>query len=232
MSTITKLGTDTTQTFIGSTSNDKTITWNHTLLTGVNRLVIVCVGGETFDSNLGDPWVTTSVTYGGVAMTKAINVVTTENASGLSNNDSEIWYLFDSNLPTTGSKLISVTCSNVISGPVRLFASCSAYQGIVTQTIGDTHGIGFNQTVPSDTIGNAISLVAGDWVFSSYVSGNPGSFTVGQNQVEILDATLDSTVTYGACELRGALGTESVLESTFQTTANRLTRVAISPNTF
>jgi len=227
MSHIAKIGTDTVQTLIGVDINDKTLTWSHTLVAGANRLIVVCLGGETFDSDLGDPWVATSVTYGGVVMTKAIGAVTTENGSGLSNNDSELWYLFEADLPADGSKTVIATCSNVISGAVRLFSCCSEYENVDSQLVGDVQGIGYNQTVPSDTIGNAISLQSGDWVFSSYVSGNAGSWTVGQSQVEILDATLDSTVTYGACELRGAIGTESILESTFATTANRLTRVAM-----
>lgn len=227
---IAKLGTDTTQTFVGATVNDKTFSWNHTLVAGTDRMIVVAVGGETFDSDLGNPWVATSVTYGGVQMNKAIGVVTTENAAGLSNNDSELWYLFESDLPANGTHTIQATCSTTISGAVRLFGSCSSYQGVSSQSIGDTDGVGFNQTVPSDTIGNNITLAENDWAFSSYVSGNAGSFTVGQNQIEILDATLDSTVTYGSCELRGALGTETTLESTFVSGANRLTRVCMVIN--
>jgi len=220
--TISKLGTDTNQSYTSTTV--WSFSFTHTLVAGSNRVIIVDVGGETTLADTSPVWVVDSITYGGVSMTRAVRAVTTETASGYSNNSSEIWYLFEASLPTTGLKTIQVNGSGPNSS-IEVWGVCTQYGG-VEQSLFASNGTFVNAVAPSDTITNTITSPRDSLVRSAYVCGNVGTWTVSgsQSQIEILDAA-QTTTSYGAAELVGALGTETTFASTYQTGANRLTRV-------
>ena len=224
---IQKIGTDTNTTHPSDTVYD--FSWTHTLVAGSNRIVVVSVGGETTNADTSPIWYASNVTYGGQAMTQAILAQTTETTG--SNNSTSIWYLLDADLPSDGLQTIQVTGAGANAG-VELFGVCCEYSGVfqgLPQTTAETF---VNATAPSDTISNTISPVRDCWVVSSYCCGNVGSWTVGESQVEIYDQSQDvitgAGCTYGACELRDAVGNETTLSSTYVSGANRLTRVAAS----
>lgn len=219
---IAKLGTDTFTTY--ASSSVWSFSFTHTLVSGANRLLIVGFGGETTLADTSPIWYATSVTYGGVSMTQAVRAATTETLSGYSNNSSEMWYLFDSQLPTTGLKTIQINGTGPNSS-VELFSTCTLYEGVV-QNAFEATASNFINAPSGNVISNTISPSAGSWVRSSYVSGNTGTWTVSGSQVAIYDAQ-QTTTSFGACELRGAVGTETSLSST-ASGANRLTRVAVS----
>lgn len=226
---IITLGTDT------STKHDSTsvynFSWTHTLVAsaGIDRRVIfVSVGGETTDSANNPPWDVTGITYGGQAMTLLVKEVTTENGGGLSNNSSELWILKEANMPANGANTITVTGTTTNGAQVYLFGFCSEYDHVEQDVVASTHGTFFNGPVPSDTIGNTIDPFNADLVISSYVSGNAGSFTVAQGQNELLDVQNDTgpTNTFGVAELVGATPGPYIIETTYISGANRLTRCA------
>jgi hypothetical protein len=219
---IAKLGTDTTTTY--ASSSVWNFNWSHTLVAGSNRLIIVSVGGETTLADTSPIWYSTSVTYGGQAMTQAVVAQTTETASGFSNNSSAIWYILEANLPATGLRTVQVNGTGPNSS-VELFGICSLYEGVLQDVPEATNG-NFINSPSGNVISNAISPTAGAWVISSYVSGNTGTWTVSGSQVEIYD-NQQTTTSFGSCELRGAIGSETSLSST-ASGANRLTRVAAS----
>jgi hypothetical protein len=219
---ISKLGTDTTT--IHASSSVWSFSWNHTLVSGVYRMIVVGVGGETTLADTSPIWVATSVTYGGQAMTQAVRAATTETASGYSNNSSELWYILEEDLPADGLQTIQVNGTGPNSS-VELFGVCALYQGVLQEAPEANDSI-FINSPSGNTITNTISPSTGSWVRSSYVSGNTGTWTVSGSQVEIYD-NQQTTTSFGACELRGAIGTETSLSST-ASGANRLTRVALS----
>lgn len=219
---IAKLGTDTFTTY--ASSSVWNYSWTHTLVAGANRLIVVCVGGETTLADTSPIWYPTSVTYGGQAMTQAARAETTETASGYSNNSSGLWYILEANLPANGLQTIQVNGTGPNSS-VELFGVCALYQGVFQGAL-DATASNFINAPSGNTITNTISPTVGSWVISSYVSGNTGTWTVSGSQVEIYD-NQQTTTSFGACELRGAIGTETSLSST-ASGANRLTRVAVS----
>jgi hypothetical protein len=218
--TITKLGTDTSQAYTSTTV--WSFSFSHTLVAGSNRLIIVDCGGETTLADTSPIWSVTSITYGGVAMTQAIRTATTETASGYSNNTSEIWYLLESSLPTTGAKTVQINGTGPNSS-IEVWGVCTQYGGVEQTAPYATNGVFVNAVAPSDTITNTITPPRDSLVRSAYVCGNVGTWTVNNSQVEILDAA-QTTTSYGSAEKVGALGTETTFSSTYATGANRLTR--------
>ena len=217
---IATLGTDTFTTHASAAVWN--YSWSHTLVAGLNRIILIGVGGETTLADSSPIWYATSVTYGGVAMTQAVRAATTETAAGYSNNSSELWYILEADLPANGLNTIQVNGAGPNS-TVELFGTCTAYSGVY-QAAPAINGVFVNAVAPSDTITNTISSPKGSLVRSSYVCGNVGTWTVGGSQVEIYDAA-QTTTSFGACELVGAVGNETSFSTTFVSGANRLTRV-------
>ena len=224
MSVISKLGTDTFTSYASAAV--WSFNWTHTLVAGSNRIVIIGCGGETTLADSSPIWYATSVTYGGVAMTQAARAETTETASGYSNNSSELWYILEADLPSNGLQTVQVNGTGPNS-TVELFGTCTEYENVFQGPPHATDSNFVNAVAPSDTITNTISPAKGSIVRSSYVCGNVGTWTVSGSQVELYDAS-QTTTSFGACELVGALGTETSLSSTYVSGANRLTRVAAS----
>ena len=230
---ITELGTNTFPTVLQTSSAPYNYSWSHTLVaaSGMSRRVIfVSIGGETGDSDLYPAWLATSVTYGGVAMAQVVKEVTTENGASLSNNSSELWILREADLPANGTHTVQVNGTTTDGASVWLFGLCAEYGKVDQSITATTDGTFVNSTSPSDTIANTVDPNNADLVISSYVSGNAGSWTVGQSQIELYDAQNPTgpTNTFGVCELLDAPPGPYDLESTYVSGANRLTRVAAS----
>ena len=112
---------------LAASSGVSTISWNHTVGTSVNSILIVSAGFRTTASSLVD---TTAVTYGGVSLTKAISFA---NQTGARTQVREnLWYLLN---PASGVSSIHVTYSNSsISFPHGAFGV--SYTG--TSGVGNT----------------------------------------------------------------------------------------------
>jgi len=206
---ITKVGTDTS-----GTGNILTLSFSHTLVSGTNRIVIISIGIEN-----GDTIDVSNVTYGGTTMTLAVERIT--GTSGF-RYLSEIWYILENDLPSDGSQTIEVNCSGTANA-LEVNSFCSEYTGVAQGAPEATNGAA---QLSGNTISNTISPSDDAWVISIAGSGNAGSFTHGQEQVEVLDFQ-DASSTFAVAELRGASG-ETSLSSTYSSTVNRLCRVAAS----
>jgi len=210
---IAKIGTDTS-----GSGNALTLSFSHTLVAGSNRIVVVYIGIEN-----GDTIDVSSVTYGGVGMTKAVDGIT--GTSGF-RYLAEIWYILEANLPSIGSRTVSITCSGTLSS-FEIAGYCAEYTG-VNQGIPEATDNTDESASADDTIENTISPSSNAWVLSVAGCGNVGTgWTHGQGQTEVFDFA-DASSRFGVAELRGATGTESSLSSTFSSGANRMERVAAS----
>ena len=147
-----------------------------------------------------------------------------ENITGTTGfrNLCEIWFILESDLPSDGSQTVEITCSGSVY-ELEVNGFCSEYVGVTQGAPEATNGA---SQFSGDTISNAISPSDDAWVISIAGSGNAGSFTHGQGQVEVLDFQ-DNSSTFAIAELRGASG-ETSLSSTYSGTVNRLCRVAAS----
>lgn len=209
---IAKIGTDTY-----NTSTTLSNSFSHTLVAGSNRMVAVSIcieNGDTIDVS--------TMTYGGVTMTKGIEGIT--GTTGF-RELVEIWYILEANLPSDGLKTVTVTMTGISNALVSL-AYCAQYIGVYQGVPEASHQ---TQQTTGATITNTISPSNGSWVLSTVGAGNPsGSWAHGQSQVELLDDPgTGSGQTVAFAELRNAAG-ETALSSTFTGTVNRLQRNAIS----
>jgi hypothetical protein len=153
---IAKVGTDTSGTSTSGSST--TLSFSHTLVSGSNRMVAVSVGVE----NNGNTDVT-SVTYGGEAMTKAIDQAT--GSSGYI-YISEIWYILENDLPDDGSNTVLITISSATNAEINGFAA--EYTGISQGAPEATDG---SFQTSGATISNTISPSTDAWVLSAVGSG-------------------------------------------------------------
>ena len=160
---IEKAGIDT---FTQATSN--VFSWDHVLVAGTNRLIVVDAGGETTLADQSPVWDATSITYAGIEMTRAAHAATTETAAGNSNNSSELWYILESDLPSDGTHTIVIYGVNATS-PVELFGVCSQYTGVYQGPPEDIGEAFENTPVVDDTIENNISPSVGALIRSAYV---------------------------------------------------------------
>ena len=121
--------------------NATTVSWNHTVATSANSILIVASGVVSRNSSLVN---TTAISYAGSAFTKA---VTARNQTATSVvYAAELWYLLN---PTAGTTLINVTFGN---------SSFSIVQGLLAASFTGTTGIGVtagstgNSSAPSQAI--------------------------------------------------------------------------------
>src|SRR5512141_344550 len=210
---ISKLGTDVSAS--GNTVPG-TLSVSHTLASGSNRKVVCFIAVEN-----GSTVDVSGVTYGGVAMSKAVEQL---SGSGGTRFLVEMWYLDEANLPANGARTCEVTFSGTSSTPETNML-VAEYGGIEqgAPASGDTDGTTQTSgTTISNTPLNAIS--SSRWALSCMGSGNTGSWTHEQSQTEVLDFN-DASSTFAVAELRGGTG-ETSISSTYTGTVNRLCRVA------
>ena len=136
-------------------------TWNHTV-TGSQTLLIV--GLEVFNNGLQPT--TSSVTYNGVLMNR---VVVQQNSNSTRFSEVSLWFLF---APTTGTNVVSVTCTNISSSIAGAVSYTGAQQSNVAdatnKTFGTTNG---TKTVTVTTVADNCWTIATAGNFSS--SGSP-----------------------------------------------------------
>ena len=214
--TIAKAGTDTSGTSAAGT--DTSLTFSHTLVSGSNRMVVVAVGVENAVA-LNDP--PTSVTYGGVSMTRAISHAA-DNGTAF-RAYAEIWYILEANLPADGARDVVISISGT-PNTIEINGFAAEYTGVSQGAPEATHGV----TATSGTVvTNTISPSSGAWVISAIDAGTNWTFTHNEGQVEVFEF-VDTSSSLGAAELRGANG-ETSLSTTVSATINtRVARVAAS----
>ncbi|MCJ7655829.1 MAG: GDSL-type esterase/lipase family protein, partial [Dehalococcoidia bacterium] len=150
-----------------SSSDGDILSWQHTIGDGDNRILIVGVAGE--DSDPCD-LVISSVAYNDV------NMEMIEGSSQLVYSPSaytrtELYYLLDSNLPSSGSYMVEVTYSGSIS------KRCGGAISLANVEQGVREAIATNSNVGQDTISTNITTQTNNaWVVDVVGCGNTGSF--------------------------------------------------------
>ncbi|TYO97131.1 putative CxxxxCH...CXXCH cytochrome family protein [Geothermobacter ehrlichii] len=144
-----------------------TMTWQHTIGGGTDRLLLV---GVAFDDRNGET--VTSVTYNGIALTqlRADNTAT-------SNARTELWYLKDASLPAAGTYDVVVTLSTASGKP--LYGGALTYSG-VDQTATFTSHNGASGNADPATVD--ITSQAGDLVVDIVVGYKGAGLAVGAGQ--------------------------------------------------
>ena len=139
------------------------LTFSHTVPTGDNRALVVTTGHEDTARTVN------SVTYGGVALTKAADQTST-------NTRATLWYLLN---PAVGTANVVVT----ISATENLAAMALNLSGVhQTTPIGTAVGATGQSLTPSATVVSA----SGEWVVGALATGgdaNNASANVGQTSL-------------------------------------------------
>ncbi len=164
--------------------------WNHTVTASfANTLLVVTIAFASSTQT------TTSVTYGGTAMTK----LTTEPCSLACTAD--IWYMVN---PPSGTHAVSIVSWSGAASASIVAGSSSYYnvnQTTPFATASQTHNTGTNVTVSPTTTVNQL-------VFDSYTATGAGGYTVGGSQTQLY---LDHTIEAGASSNRaGVAGTTAM----------------------
>uniref|UniRef100_UPI00257D5BC7 hypothetical protein n=1 Tax=Candidatus Borrarchaeum sp. TaxID=2846742 RepID=UPI00257D5BC7 len=209
---IEKVGTDTSWTDSGVSASP--LEFSHTLVSGSNRMVVVCAGIE----NGGDIDIS-GATYGGQTMVEAI----WQQTGTTTIYEASIFYILEANLPSDGAQTVSITFSGTLTSGAQVYGFCSEFTGVSQGAPEAT-----DETIWSSgtSISNDISPSTDAWVISAVGWGNLLSTTHGEGQVEVYDNSFSSSG-FAVAELRGADG-ETSLSSTASGTVNRGVRIAAS----
>jgi hypothetical protein len=149
----------------GATSN--TLSFNHTIGSGSDRILVVGLGAEESSSaNL----VISSVTYNGVAMNLVAGSSSTTASTMKMKTD--LYYLLETDLPAAGTYSVVATYSGTINnrngGAISLF-------NVAQQA---PESVNTNANVGSNTISTDITVItAGAIVVDVVGSGSAGTFT-------------------------------------------------------
>jgi len=167
-----------------SSVNGTTLSWRYNIDGGDDRILVLGVAGED-DSE--DDLVISSVTYNDV------NMCLVEN-SGITTGSSdyyirtELYYLLDSNLPSSGSYMLEINYSGNVSkrctGAVTL-NNVEQQPAEVTETNSNED----TNNISTDIITQTNSV----WVVDVAGCGSQGSFTAGNEQVKRFDISSDSS---------------------------------------
>ena len=204
---IAKVGTDTS-----GTGNSLALSFSHALAAGSNRLVVVYAQAEN-GANID----VSGITYGGTAMSKAIDGVTSSSGYYIL---VEIWYLLEVSLGSTGSKTVIITYSGSASS-LEVNGFCAEYQNVKQAAPEATDSDG---STSSTTVTNNVSPSTGAWVISAVGCGQAGSYTHSSPQTEVLDYA-DTSSQFAVAELRGGNGETSESSTWSGSLLNRQYRV-------
>ncbi|TDJ06650.1 MAG: hypothetical protein E2O71_08655, partial [Deltaproteobacteria bacterium] len=129
-------------------------TFSHTIGGGADRLLTVCIAVE---APLGSSDVTGNVTYDGVAMTKAI-----DNIAGTSfDQNVEIWYMLEANLPVAGTYSVSITTTAAVNINPGAISVTGALQQAVEATAFNDDGQSGASTIQT----SLTTLTDNAWIF-------------------------------------------------------------------
>ncbi len=180
---------DAVSTQTAEVYEDFTLSWQHTI--GCERSRMLVVGVAVEDGNLADVTVDT-VTYNGVALTKATSAVTVTTWE----MNVEIWYMLEADLPDAGTYTVEVTTDgqtyNKTGGAISLYNVLQTAPEATNTQISNVGQTTFNTSITTVT--------DGAWVIDVIGSGAPSTtFTTNQTgQVEQYDSGTEPDNSTGA----------------------------------
>ncbi len=149
--------------------NVSSLTWSHTVGTGSNQYLLVCLANR---DNNATPVKATSVTYRGTPLTR----IRTDNATVADSFVTELWGL---PAPTTGTGNIVATLSG---GVVWTAGASISVSGVDQAAPIDAQG-GANSTTDSANLAVTITTVAANaWLADCAAGGGNAGLTVGAGQ--------------------------------------------------
>ncbi|NIQ91673.1 MAG: DUF2341 domain-containing protein, partial [Deltaproteobacteria bacterium] len=202
----------------GSTnSGTNTLTFQHTIGCGSNRLLVVSIaveGSVTYD--------VTDVTYNGVSLTKGV-----ENAAGSAFYiNTEIWYMLDAALPSAGTYDVVITTTgdptetNINAGAISV---TGVAQGLPEATAVNDDAEAGSATIQTDIT----TSTDGAWIFDCVGSGQPRNFTPFDGRTEFFDVMGASSGGAGTYEEKATAGLETQRWDV-DGTSNRISHVLLA----
>jgi lysophospholipase L1-like esterase len=180
-------------------SDGNTLSWQHTIAGGNNRILIVGIAGEDDDAN---DLVINKVTYNDVNMTIVEDSSETVSSdSPISHTKTELYYLLDANLPSLpGGYAITVT----YNGSVERRSGGAISLANVDQRARET--VATNSNVGQNTISTNITTQTDNaWVVDIVGCGNSGSFlTATSGMTERFDTSSNSSAAAGSTKPMGS----------------------------
>jgi hypothetical protein len=211
---------DATSTGTGA-DGDSVVTWNHTVGSGANRLLVVAAAAEDWP---GTPLAVQSVTYNGVALTRAISRQIPDFSIGT--DIAELWYMLDAQLPSAGTYQVRISLADTTT------------LGLAGGALSFTNA---KQAAPEDTASNALlnastiqtsitALTDSTLVIDAVVNGGFGEFTPGGGQFEHFDLTAGGSLGFQfASSTKGTgLAGPDTMRQTVPGPVNRLVQVVMA----
>jgi lysophospholipase L1-like esterase len=167
-----------------------TLTWSHTIGSGDNRILVVGIAGE--DNNMDDLLIS-SVTYNDINMSLV-------GGSGQSvysppmNMKTELYYLLDSNLPSSGNYNVVVAYNGNVN------ERCGGATSLANVAQQPAEAVDTNSNQDTDTISTNITTQTDSaWVVDIVGCGGSGLFTAdSSNQTERFDVSSNSSTAAGS----------------------------------
>ena len=180
-----------------SSNSGTTLSWPHPVGSGNNRVLVVGIAGE---DNSENDLVINSVTYDNVSMelVEGTSQLVYLPAMYLK---TELYYLPESNLPSSGFHMVEVTYSGNVS------KRCAGAITIKNTEQQPAEAVAANSSQDANTISTDITTQTyGAWVVDIAGCSNSGSFTVGEdgNQTEWFDVSSDDSTGAGSTKQAAA----------------------------
>ncbi len=184
---------------------------SHTKESGTSRALIFIAHEESVS---GTPTLT-SVTYGGQAMTKVIEI---SAVSGYGNYVAA-FILDEPNIAAATSGTFTPTWSGTTSS----VAYASVFLGNVDQTalVGASDSAGTTSSTPNPITTSALATDNGDMVIVAATCGNNGSYTLNNGFTEGTDQSVGTNGHTGAAGHKLATGVPETPSATYSSTVNR-----------
>jgi len=201
-----------------SSSDGNTLSWQHTIGGGDNRILVVGIAGE--DDNESDLEIN-SVEYNEVNMALVEgSSETVSSGSPISYMKTELYYLLDANLPSTpGNYTITVTYNGNVE------KRCGGAISLANAAQQDREAVATNSNTDQNTIStNIITQTDNTWIIDVVGCDSTGSFSVTDSMTERFDVNSDSSTAAGSTKLVD-LAQETTISWT-HSVANRLAHSA------
>jgi hypothetical protein len=202
-------------------SPTSSLTWSHPIRSGSNRMLIVSIGGEETGPITNLP--ITSVTYGGIPLTRAIfqDASSPQDTIPLESDRIEMWYLLQKDLPAPGSHTVLVTFTGTVNGAgAGSMSLMNVKQGPPEASASDSAGLKNKLTsyleVPTDQ----------SWLVGSAIVGYVGHFAPVDHQAERYQLDLNIADMLGVSKQIHEAGPDSMV--VYHPLYNRMSQAVLS----